>query len=104
MCRVLLTDLKYAIRTIRSRLIWNDMNHNERPLVTVIIPMYSRAEFLRSIPESLFARTRGAERTEIIIVDGGLADDVRKFCGNTIKILCVRQQEIWRWLAQEAAG
>lgn len=69
------------------------MNQNKQPFVSVIIPTYNRAAFLRSALASLSAQTYSSGRTEIIVVDDGSTDNVRAILREYGKdIVYVRQE------------
>ena len=63
---------------------------DEQPLVSVIIPVYNGARFLRAALESVFAQTY--RPLEVIVVDDGSADDSGVIAQNFPEVRYVRQQ------------
>lgn len=63
---------------------------DEQPLVSVIIPVYNGARFLRAALESVFAQTY--RPIEVIVVDDGSADDSGVIAQSFPEVRYVRQQ------------
>lgn len=64
--------------------------NEEQPLVSVIIPVYNGARFLREALESVFAQTY--RPIEVIVVDDGSADDSGVIAQSFPEVRYVRQQ------------
>ena len=64
--------------------------NEEQPLVSVIIPVYNGARFLRAALESVFAQTY--RPIEVIVVDDGSADDSGVIAQSFPEVRYVRQQ------------
>ena len=62
----------------------------ERPLVSVIIPVYNGARFLRAALESVFAQTY--RPIEVIVVDDGSSDDSAGIAQSFAEVHYLRQE------------
>src|SRR5579862_221709 len=50
----------------------------QRPLLTIAIPTYNRAQFLRQLLDSLLGQVSGESRVEVLISDNASTDDTAK--------------------------
>jgi glycosyltransferase involved in cell wall biosynthesis len=66
------------------------MTEQQQPLVSVIIPVYNGARFLRAALESVFAQTY--RPIEVIVVDDGSADDSGVIAQSFPEVHYIRQQ------------
>ena len=67
---------------------------NEKPAISVIIPTFNRAAYLRRSIESLLAQELPISDYEILVVDDGSIDDTREVCrslGADARLRYVRQ-------------
>ena len=67
---------------------------NQQPLVSVIIPTYNRAEYVKKAVESVLNQTY--KNIEIIVVDGSLNDETEKILQPYLidsRIKYIRQKE-----------
>ena len=62
----------------------------ERPLVSVIIPVYNGARFLREALESVFAQAY--RPIEVIVVDDGSSDDSAGIAQSFVEVHYIRQE------------
>src|SRR5688500_924354 len=62
----------------------------QQPLVSVIIPVYNGARFLRAALESVFAQTY--RPIEVIVVDDGSADDSGVIAQSFPEVRYIRQE------------
>ncbi len=62
----------------------------DAPLVSVIIPCYGQAHFLRAAIDSVLAQTH--PRMEAVVVDDGSPDNAAEIAGRYPSIRCVRQE------------
>jgi glycosyltransferase involved in cell wall biosynthesis len=56
------------------------MNGSENPQISVVIPTYNRAAFLKSSLKSLAEQTLPASRFEVLVVDDGSQDETESVC------------------------
>ncbi|MGC9194174.1 MAG: glycosyltransferase, partial [Syntrophobacteraceae bacterium] len=69
---------------------WTPSRQTAQPLVSIIVPVYNRAEEVGECLESILALNYPPERREIIVVDDASTDtttDVVRSYGNEIKLL-----------------
>jgi mycofactocin system glycosyltransferase len=83
---------------------WTPSRQRAQPLVTIIVPVYNRAEEVGECLESLLALNYPPERREIIVVDDASTDtttDVVRSCGNEIKLL-IQEKNLGQSAARNA--
>ncbi|HOJ14231.1 MAG TPA: glycosyltransferase, partial [Deltaproteobacteria bacterium] len=68
------------------------MKPEDKPLISVVIPTYNRAELLEKSLESLTAQSLPKGRFEVIVIDDGSPDNTREVCEGFADRLTLRYQ------------
>src|ERR1700736_5280277 len=66
------------------------MRAREAPLVSVVVPCYNQAHFLRDVIESVLAQTY--PHVELVVVDDGSPDNTTDVVADYPILRCVRQE------------
>ena len=66
------------------------LSEREAPLVSVVIPCYNQAQFLREAIEGVLAQTH--PRIELVVVDDGSSDNTVDVVAHYPRVRCVRQE------------
>jgi glycosyltransferase involved in cell wall biosynthesis len=66
------------------------LSEREAPLVSVVIPCYNQAQFLREAIEGVLAQTH--PRVELVVVDDGSSDNTVDVVAHYPRVRCVRQE------------
>ena len=78
------------------------MKNTVQPLVSVIIPLYNRREYIEECIDSIFAQT--CQDFEILCIDDGSTDDGPEFCkekyGGDVRFHLVQQSNQGTWAAR----
>lgn len=78
------------------------MKNTVQPLVSVIIPLYNRREYIEECIDSIFAQT--CQDFEILCIDDGLTDSGPEFCeekyGDDARFHLVQQSNQGTWAAR----
>ena len=73
---------------------------NQLPLISVIIPCYNQAHFLRDAIESVLAQTHS--HIQILVVDDGSVDNTAEVAALYQEVCCLRQENQGRSRARNA--
>jgi glycosyltransferase involved in cell wall biosynthesis len=88
---VLKNQNRVPIGVIRARRRWRqDINDEDRPLVSVIIPCYNQAHFLGEAIESVLAQTY--PYLEVLVVDDGATDNTAAVVARYPGVRCFQQE------------
>lgn len=78
------------VSSVRGRRTWRNDPIEGTPLVSVVIPCYNQAHFLRDAIESVVAQTY--PHVEAVIIDDGSADNTEAVVNEYDGVRCVRQE------------
>jgi glycosyltransferase involved in cell wall biosynthesis len=88
---VLRDQTRVPIGIIRVQRRWReDINAEDQPLVSVVIPCYNQAHFLGEAIESVLAQTY--PHLEIVVVDDGSTDNIAAVVARYPGVRCLRQE------------
>jgi glycosyltransferase involved in cell wall biosynthesis len=85
-------NLEQTDRLSLPKELYNDAVVDENTTVSIIIPCYNQAHFLKDAIESVFSQTYG--NIEVIVVDDGSTDGTREICDSYVGVKYVRVERV----------